>query len=113
MNKICEKIMKKTVFILVLLTLSASSFGAETLIKWVRISDATGMLYVKPEGPTENPAGCSATDFYAFHLGSSVRDEMYSALLVAGISQVPVTIQLHNDKCERSRPVVKLLDISF
>lgn len=85
-------------------------------IDYLRISDATNTLYIKPVGNVEViNSSCSARDFYAIDPSDELFNQMYSMLLAAGTAgkKIRVWVSGAASDCKQNRQRVRLVEIIF
>ena len=85
-------------------------------IDYLRISDATNTLYIKPVGNLEViNSSCSARDFYAVDPSDELFNQMYSMLHAAGTAGKKVRVWISDvaGDCKLNRQRVRLVEIQF
>jgi hypothetical protein len=111
--------MKKIVLVMILVLFASVSFAADRsagvyTVKALRVSDTTGFTYVETVEEIEvKNESCSQSDMFAISGDAESYQQMYSALLTAGVSgkNIQVWVSIDADDCLNSRQRISVVQV--
>ena len=100
---------------------SIEAFGADIssgtyTIDAIRVSDATGLTYIDPEGAANiKNTSCTRSDLLAISKDAESYTQIYSALLAAAASskQVEIWVSVDVNDCLNGRQRISVVQVNF